>query len=546
MESTTVNQIEEKEPELSQEAQAAIVSSELALIPEEDRKEIAKIVKTADVILIDSHKKKLKSFKAKFPAKKYVITDDLVFDKEVYEKALEQWREVKNYRTKNVEPDFKKLKAPYVAITKFYNEQTAPVIADYKAIEKPISDFVDKLEALEKIEKEKEAIALKKRTDDRVDTLIKAGMSFDGEYYSIGSEEFKVPQISLGMVDIQTMTDGIFENILQQATDKAAIIADETQKKAAADLKLKQEADAEAERVRIQAKADQEKLEADKLALENEKLEMQKLRIESRSEVLENMDFKKDADGTYIYGNVFISENYMGETTPADWTTFITKLRQEIKERKDADVKRLEEEKLQNERTNRINARYDQLFALGMKFNGQYGCYMYEDVNVDNATEINLFNEDEWNALIAKITPAIAERKAIAKEIEKRTSERIAYLKLLDPSLQYDAVNELYFIHNPAISAGLELSVIKKMKPENWEALVIKWTTAIETKAQSDKKAQEELDEKSRIETLAKAGDKAVWSDFVSRLNAIAYPEVTSQEYKDKVAKVKAYHEGLK
>src|SRR4051812_42501824 len=95
---------EEQQPIISPAQEQEILNTELALITnDEERNEIKKVVKTSDVILIDSHKKKIKSFKSRFPAKKFAITPELVWDKAVYEKALEQWREVKNYRTKTAE-----------------------------------------------------------------------------------------------------------------------------------------------------------------------------------------------------------------------------------------------------------------------------------------------------------------------------------------------------------------------------------------------------------------------------------------------------------
>jgi hypothetical protein len=463
MESTPTNQIEEKEPELSPEAQAAIVSTELALIPEEDRKEIAKIVKTADVILIDSHKKKLKSFKAKFPAKKYVITDDLVFDKEVYEKALEQWREVKNYRTKNVEPDFKKLKAPYVAITKFYNEQTTPVIADYKAIEKPISDFVDKLEALEKIEKEKEAIALKKRTDDRVDMLIKAGMSFDGEYYSVGSEKFNVPTISLGMVDISTMTDGIFENILQHAKDKNDIIVAETEKENAEIKRIEEE---------LIAKAAEDKRLFD--------LQQAQLKKEQDELAAELAEFKRQKEELRLAQEKLAQKQREAEMKAA----------QEIAKKEEA----------------LWRGRLEELTDIG--WNGQFAFDWPNDkVSVITYEELISFTDEQFTVVRSQFNSMVENRKEQQR------------LKDLDE-----------------IKTRQEIA--DKLKKEQDEVIA--------AKAIADKKAKDELDEKNRIESLNKQGDQAVWNDFVSRLNAIAYPEVTSQEFKDKVAKVKAYHEGLK
>ena len=60
----------------------------------------------------------------------------------------------------------------------------------------------------------------------------------------------------------------------------------------------------------------------------------------------------------------------------------------------------------------KIITRCKQLQELGMTFNFKYNAYVFEDVNVDNPTEICLLNDKEWDALIEKITPVIKERMA--------------------------------------------------------------------------------------------------------------------------------------
>ena len=69
---------------------------------------------------------------------------------------------------------------------------------------------------------------------------------------------------------------------------------------------------------------------------------------------------------------------------------------------------------------------------------------------------------------------------------------------------------------------------------------------AIAAKAISDKKLQDDLDEKDRLDALAKQGDQAVWNDFISRLKAIDFPVMQSKDFKDKVGSVRDFISNLK
>lgn len=171
---------------------------------------------------------------------------------------------------------------------------------------------------------------------------------------------------------------------------------------------------------------------------------------------------------------------------------------QEAERLRKIDEKKAEEEAIQ-QRRNKLSARYDQLFKLGMSFNGQHQCYVFEDVNVDNKTEINLFNDDEWDALINKITPIIQERKDAA---EKKRIDALAEEKRL-------AIEE----------------ATRKEKERIEKEL-------------ADAKLRKEQDDIRKAEELAQSSDKEKWNDFVSQLNKLSIPDMRSGQYRKKIQSV--------
>jgi hypothetical protein len=164
------------------------------------------------------------------------------------------------------------------------------------------------------------------------------------------------------------------------------------------------------------------------------------------------------------------------------------------KEQEELEKQKAEAAKKDNEQRKAIiNSRCSQLEALGMKFNFGVGAYVFQDVNIDAATEINLWTSEEWDAAIAKITPVIEERKiAIAKKEEEKKQAEIEEAK------------------QTAIKEEQERQAKKKKEDEI--------------------KAQQEQQRKD--EELAKSGDKANWEAYILKLNAVTQPAFRSGQYR--------------
>lgn len=429
-------QIEEQEP-----------GTDIALI-EQDQSTV-KILQEDDLKNLKEAVEKIKNFKRKYSVRKLQVTD--INDKDQKEKLRLAIADVRTTKT-SLEKDKKEKTLPYRNTVSFINSNYDKVIDAAESLLNPLKDHKKEIDELIEAEEKKIELQLQQRVNDRITKLIDAGASFDGSYYSIGSEEFNVPAISLGIVDIQTTPDGIFENILEQVVIKNSIISYETEKAIAEKKRLEDELIAKQKEDKRMFDEQQLKLKEEQEALRKEREEMNLMRKELQDE----------------------KERVAAE-----------KLAEQVKLLNEAAAKAKE----------RINLCYNKLTNLGM-CKTALGFYLYEDINAGNTTELNLFNDNEWDNLIKKITPLIAEKKLAA---EKKI---------------------------------IELKIVADKE--------------IADKALADKKANDEANELWYKSELTKKGDKAIWEDFISKLKAISYPNVISIEYKELIANVKAFHYDLK
>ena len=144
----------------------------------------------------------------------------------------------------------------------------------------------------------------------------------------------------------------------------------------------------------------------------------------------------------------------------------------------------------------KMQIRAMQLESLGMKFSFQYDAYLYEDVNVDNKTEISLLADNEWDALVEKIKPVIEQRKeeAAKRAYEKRQEE---------------------------IRLAAEEATRKEQERQ--------------AELQKQAELQRQQEEAKKAEELAQSTDKVKYDDLISKLKAIHLPEMRSGQYRKKV-----------
>ena len=477
------NQEEEQEKPLSEKDKQEIVKNEVATIPAAERQEVAAIIKDEIFLSISAHKKKVSSFKRKYPENK--IPGEDVNNKEALEKITDVLREMRNERTATTK-EKKTVTEPMRLGIALLNSKFSPLVEDIEKLEEPWQLAKKKREEAIEEEKNREAKLAEETLNNRIKTIIDAGCPFDGEFYVVGSEEFNVDPISLGVADIKSLTDPLFDNVLAQVKEKVSIIAAAQKEK---DERLAKEKE-EQEKVDKAAKQklidDQKKIDDDKKALEEEKAENKRMLVESRTEIVESLGFEFDADSnSWLMKDVPpLSYDYIGDTPTLDWKAKIAGLKQTISEaKKQEETDKINKEK-EEAKKQLVLSRLKQLGELGMQTVAPYSTVFYDDIIVDNETEICALDGEGWTALIQKITPLIADKK-------KATAEKA--------------------IKDKEIS-----------------------DKAIADKAIADKKEEDEKAEKTRKDNLAKEGDKAVWVDYIKRLQAIAVPEFTSQEFKDK------------
>jgi hypothetical protein len=217
-----------------------------------------------------------------------------------------------------------------------------------------------------------------------------------------------------------------------------------------------------------------------------------------------------------------------------------------------SEAEKKEQERLENERKLRekerlevLNKRQDQLVALGMKFNFQYDAYVFHDVNVDNKTELCLFNNEKWNALVEKITPVIEQRKQEAEEKRLADIEEQKKLQAKKELNQYRRQSLLLL--DRTVDNTEDLS---DLTDEQWEE---RYSHA---KSESDRikkekweKEQQEIkeqEEKRQQEILDNAKDKEKWAAVVEHLKNTPDVDMRSSQYRTKMKAVKDFLQTIK
>jgi unconventional prefoldin RPB5 interactor 1 len=148
-----------------------------------------------------------------------------------------------------------------------------------------------------------------------------------------------------------------------------------------------------------------------------------------------------------------------------------------------------------------IASRINQIQALGMSFKFDDNAYSVHDVFVASL-EITTFTDEEWAALIEKITPVIEERKQEAEQ--KR------------------------------------LAAIEEEKRIAAEAAVKKEQERVaEEKRKADEKRIQ--DEAKKAEDALKATDKTKWASFLKSIEAIQLPDMKHPSYKQKIVDAKRF-----
>ncbi len=267
------------------------------------------------------------------------------------------------------------------------------------------------------------------------------------------------------------------------------------------------------------------------------------------------------------------------------------KKQQEEFEQQQQQFKKQQEEFQQQQeelKKQKIKNRCLQLEAIGLVFSFKEDAYIFEDVNVDNKTEVCLLEDAAWEELLQKIKPEIEQRKKDAATREERKTKRAAQLSALGMTftgthyifsdisipatdltgMEDNTWNELIATTTPMIddrklkAAKLELGntrmetlkTIGLVKDETVESLselskdefltlAEKYKSEVAEEKQKEwQRQQDDLKKKQQQqqeEDAARATDKDKWAAFISQVDTIPLPEFKSNVYKSKLASAK-------
>ncbi len=365
-------------------------ANEIALIPQDNS--TVDIVRKDDLKSLNEAVEKLKVFKRKYSLKKITVTD--IDSKEQNEKLRVAIADVRTLKT-GLEKDKKEKTKPYRDTVTFFNSNYDKVIEVAESLLEPLKDhkkeIADQIEARDKAEE----LKLQQRVTDRVQKLLEIGATFNDGYYQAGGE-YDIPVIALGIIDIQTATDQIFDNIIEQIKEKVL-------------LHDAKHAEAEAEQKRLHEEAEKIRLE-EKVKFDKEQAE---LKAQREAFEKEQEDFKRQMQELKEQQEKLAKEK-------------------ELAEQKEKQEKAAQEEKL-------WRGRLGELVDIG--WNGQYAfdthygnepVFSYEELISITDEEFSI-RRDIYNNIITsrkeqkriKDLQEIETRKALEAKLEKEKQERI-------------------------------------------------------------------------------------------------------------------------
>lgn len=304
-----------------------------------------------------------------------------VTDKEGIKVLKEALSEVSGTRT-GIEKKRKEIKDEYLTIGRAIDGEAKRLTELILEVEQPLREEKERIDAelaAEKTRKEEEAAQALR---ERVEALKEAGMTFDGDFYSIGGT------ISMDISTIKQMKDSDFEFLKAKVEMEAIRI----QKEAAEEARRKEEeeAKAEAERKKLaeeqaELKRQQDAMDAERKAFEKEKQDLADAKLKAEQEAAHHKDrmlaekisqraielnnigfFYSNSRGVYLFSNkageLEVHPSHLQDAADLYWAADVlgemrnkaarlVKIEEEIisKEKEEARLKVIEEQKKEAE-----------------------------------------------------------------------------------------------------------------------------------------------------------------------------------------------------
>lgn len=483
----TPNNIEEKE--IQEQPQTL----EMVLAAVDNKEAIIEMLGKKDLPHLRNAKKNLKSWKRRFTVDKLTVKDPK--DKEGIDKLASARREMRVERTA-LEDERTEIVDPHNRFVKVVNETYKPEIEDMKKHEAVIKKVKDDLDDLVEAEKKKEEKELADRINSRVKRLIDEKAIFDSEYYSVGSKEFDIEPVSIGMVQIASMADEDFELLIDQVKEKVLAIKD-----AEADKKRKAD-EAQQKLLDDQQKIlDQQKLQEEAQKNIDEQNKAIKARIvNTRSRELKSLGFNINVQGNYYVhaSGKSISLQVVEDTEDSPWDELIQETEKIIEEA--TALSALKEK------------RHQQLVDLNLRTDIKFEGYSYKRNGFEISQHIVKDDDGQWEKYIDTV-------KAF---ITRTDNDEVTQQARYDRIKPYAA-----FFDHPNLMDKLYIQT-----DEEFEALFSEKQSAYDKKISDDIQAEKEKQANEEKEKLAASSDKQKWAHFIQKLAALEISEMESDEFK--------------
>lgn len=458
---------------------------------------------------IDTELKRFEPFEARLSELKEQysgLTISGIEDKDGYENVRLAIADLRSIRTGTTK-EKKAVKAPFLKACADIEVKAKFIIDGVTEIETPLQEKKDAIDS------EKERIkAEKKKRQEEAFILRQAQLTQYGAVYQDGS--FILEDVSYESTLLREADDEIYETMISQY--KAIFDRKETERLEAERVAAEEKARIDAEKAELerQRKAQEEQaaaLRAESERLERLRKEADEMRLHQRFAQLKQVRW--ELDGT-VRAEYDLSVHVATQEQLIKWSndewhsvrdTHNAKVEEINEARRLADEKKAQEMEAQRKRElaekEKQDKRVNQLFSLGLKFDFSQNHFFGFSVCVPSL-DIQTFDDEKWDKTLEDISAhiqAFKEREEDARQAKAKADQEAAVATAL----------------------------------------------AQEEEKRNAKKAEDERLAIEAAERLNASSDKAKWEHLASSLQAVAFPEFKSSQYRKKSNDLKTYLDSL-
>lgn len=204
-----------------------------------------------------------------------------------------------------------------------------------------------------------------------------------------------------------------------------------------------------------------------------------------------------------------------------------------------AEAKKAEEASIEQERQEQILKDQEELKTLKSKQAEADRIIKERQDELDKQAKAQKDREDE-----------IADKEKAAAEEERKSKVKARCTQLQDFGLKFYFSDQYYkgydcFVHHSDITGkddewwnaemakmGPHIERVKEADATKVEEKRLQDIEEAKRKAVAEEKERQRLADQKKKEELEKAGDKAVWADFISKLKAMPIPDMNSSQYR--------------